>query len=82
MVPEDQGDLKNLFKTLYSEYAGEDRLFDTNRLYTVQERDPDLDPPLVEGVHPRRQLALGAPFLFRHGYLLLGNSIASSRRWG
>ncbi len=42
LVPEGQEDLKDLFKTLYSEYPGEDRVFDTNRLYTVQERDPDL----------------------------------------
>ena len=31
-----------LFKALYSEYPGEDQLFDTNRLYTVQARDEDL----------------------------------------
>lgn len=41
-VPEDQPAVKDLFKTLYSEYAGEDKLFDTNRLYTIQERDPGL----------------------------------------
>lgn len=34
--------VRDLFKTLYSEYPGEDRLFDTNRLYSVQERDPGL----------------------------------------
>lgn len=42
LVPDDRGAVKELFKTLYSEYEGEDRLFDTNRLYTVQERDPAL----------------------------------------
>ncbi|MBI5445355.1 MAG: hypothetical protein HY900_29600 [Deltaproteobacteria bacterium] len=41
-VPEEQTAVKELFKTLYSEYPGEDRLFDTNRLYTVQEKDPGL----------------------------------------
>ncbi len=41
-VPEDRPAVKELFKTLYSEYPGEDRLFDTNRLYTVQDRDPEL----------------------------------------
>jgi len=41
-VPEDRPAVKELFKTLYSEYPGEDRLFDTNRLYTVQEREPEL----------------------------------------
>jgi hypothetical protein len=34
--------VRELFKALYSEYPGEDRLFDTNRLYSVQERDPAL----------------------------------------
>jgi len=34
--------VRELFKALYSEYPGEDRLFDTNRLYSVQERDPSL----------------------------------------
>jgi len=42
LVPEGRAPVKELFKTLYSEYEGEDRLFDTNRLYTVQERDPAL----------------------------------------
>ncbi|MDW7710472.1 MAG: hypothetical protein SCH98_08350 [Deferrisomatales bacterium] len=42
LIPEDRPAVKELFKTLYSEYEGEDRLFDTNRLYTVQERDPAL----------------------------------------
>ncbi len=41
-VPEDDQEVKELFKTLYSEYPGEDRVFDTNRLYTVQEREPEL----------------------------------------
>ncbi len=41
-VPEEQSRVRDLFKTLYSEYPGEDRLFDTNRLYTVQEQDPAL----------------------------------------
>ncbi|GAB4266168.1 MAG: hypothetical protein Kow0092_18960 [Deferrisomatales bacterium] len=42
LVPDGAEDAKELFKTLYSEYPGEDKLFDTNRLYTVQERDPAL----------------------------------------
>ncbi|MHB8767035.1 MAG: hypothetical protein ACYDA8_22200 [Deferrisomatales bacterium] len=42
LVPDGEERVKELFKTLYSEYAGEDRLFDTNRLYSVQERDPEL----------------------------------------
>ena len=42
LVPEEDAAAKELFKTLYSEYPGEDRLFDTNRLYTVRERDPGL----------------------------------------
>lgn len=42
LVPEGGERVKELFKVLYSEYPGEDRLFDTNRLYSVQERDPDL----------------------------------------
>ena len=41
-VPEGKEPVKDLFKALYSEYPGEDRLFDTNRLYSVQERDPAL----------------------------------------
>lgn len=42
LVPEDRVAVKDLFKSLYSEYNGEDKLFDTNRLFTVQERDPEL----------------------------------------
>lgn len=42
VVPEDREPVRNVFKTLYSEYPGEDKLFDTNRLYTIQERDPEL----------------------------------------
>jgi len=42
LIPDDRAPVKELFKSLYSEYGGEDRLFDTNRLYTVQERDPAL----------------------------------------
>ncbi len=42
LVPEDEDRVRELFKTLYSEYPGEDRLFDTNRLYSVQERDSGL----------------------------------------
>lgn len=42
MVPEHQGTVRELFKTLYSEYPGEDKLFDTNRLYSVQEKDAAL----------------------------------------
>lgn len=34
--------VKELFKTLYSEYPNEDKLFDTNRLFTIQQRDPEL----------------------------------------
>lgn len=41
-VPPEAETTRELFKTLYSEYPGEDRLFDTNRFYTVQERDPTL----------------------------------------
>ena len=41
-VPADQPRVRELFKTLYSEYRRDDRLFDTNRLYTVKERDPEL----------------------------------------
>jgi hypothetical protein len=41
-VPEGRPAVKELFKALYSEYPGEDRIFDTNRLYTVQEKDPEL----------------------------------------
>lgn len=41
-VPEERADVKELFKALYSEYPGEDKLFDTNRLFTVQVRDPSL----------------------------------------
>lgn len=41
-VPDDQGAVRELFKTLYSEYAGEDKLFDTNRLYSIQEADTAL----------------------------------------
>jgi hypothetical protein len=42
LVPEDGTAARDLFKTLYSEYAGEDKLFDTNRLFTVQETDAGL----------------------------------------
>jgi hypothetical protein len=42
LVPPDQPKVRELFKTLYSEYRGEDKLFDTNRLFTVKERDPRL----------------------------------------
>lgn len=41
-VPPEDGKTRELFKTLYSEYYGEDRLFDTNRLYTIKEQDPAL----------------------------------------
>jgi hypothetical protein len=41
-VPGDREDVRELFKDLYSEYKGDDKLFDTNRLYTVRERDPEL----------------------------------------
>ena len=42
LVGEEQAPVKELFKLLYSEYPGEDKLFDTNRLYSVQERDEAL----------------------------------------
>ena len=42
LIPGESEAAKELFKTLYSEYPGEDRLFDTNRLYTVQVRDAAL----------------------------------------
>lgn len=42
LVPEEQPGLRGLFKTLYSAYPGEDKLFDTNRLYGLQEDDPAL----------------------------------------
>lgn len=42
MVADEAEHVRNLFKTLYSEYSGEDKLFDTNRLYTVKENDPEL----------------------------------------
>ena len=42
LIPDERTSVKELFKGLYSESPGEDRLFDTNRLYTVQERDPEL----------------------------------------
>jgi hypothetical protein len=41
-VPEADQGVRELFMALYSEYAAEDKLFDTNRLYTIQERDPQL----------------------------------------
>lgn len=36
-VPETDAEVRELFKTLYSEYKAEDAIFDTNRLYTVKE---------------------------------------------
>ena len=42
LVPADQGPVRELFKSLYSEYPGEDKLFDTNRLYSIQEQDEAL----------------------------------------
>ncbi len=42
LVPEGQTDVGDLFKRLYSEYGAEDRLFDTNRLYSVQQADEGL----------------------------------------
>jgi hypothetical protein len=41
-IPEEEGAARELFKKLYSEYPGEDRLFDTNRLFTTKEQDPVL----------------------------------------
>lgn len=41
-VPPEDAETRELLKTLYSEYPGEDALFDTNRLHTVQERDEGL----------------------------------------
>jgi hypothetical protein len=42
MAPAEEEDARELFKKLFSEYFGEDRLFDTNRLYTVKEENPAL----------------------------------------
>lgn len=36
-IPEDEQDVRELFKTLYGEYQSDDKLFDTNRLFTVKE---------------------------------------------
>lgn len=41
-VPEADPAVRELFMRLYTEYGADDKLFDTNRLYSVQERDPDL----------------------------------------
>jgi hypothetical protein len=41
-APEADQAVRELFMTLYSEYPAEDKVFDTNRLYTTQERDPEL----------------------------------------
>jgi hypothetical protein len=41
-VPPEEEATRELFKKLYSEYFGEDRLFDTNRLYTIKEEQPAL----------------------------------------
>jgi hypothetical protein len=41
-VPSGEEKTRELFKTLYSEYSGEDRLFDKNRLYTIKEENPAL----------------------------------------
>jgi hypothetical protein len=48
-IPEDETAVRELFKKLYSEYNGEDRLFDTNRLYSVQEQDPDVFDAAIGG---------------------------------
>jgi hypothetical protein len=42
LVPPEAGDVRELFKTLFTEYDKEDTLFDTNRLRTVQEKDEGL----------------------------------------
>lgn len=42
MVPAADEATRELFKKLFSEYFGEDRIFDTNRLYTVKEENPAL----------------------------------------
>lgn len=42
MSSDAEEEVRNLFKELYSEYSGEDKLFDTNRLYTVKENNPQL----------------------------------------
>jgi hypothetical protein len=41
-VPAEEEKTRELFKTLYSEYYGDDRLFDKNRLYTIKEEAPAL----------------------------------------
>jgi len=41
-VPAEEEATRELFKKLYSDYPGDDRLFDTNRLYTIKEQDPAL----------------------------------------
>jgi ribosomal protein S27E len=41
-VPVENEKTRDLFKILYSEHSGEDRLFDKNRLYTIKENDPSL----------------------------------------
>lgn len=42
LVPEGQPEVSELYKRLYTEYPAEDRLFDTNRLYTVQQSNESL----------------------------------------
>lgn len=42
MVPPEEEATRELFKKLFSEYFEEDKLFDTNRLFTVKEQDPAL----------------------------------------
>ncbi len=41
-VSEGEEKTRDLFKKLYLEYDGEDRLFDKNRLYTIKEENPAL----------------------------------------
>ncbi len=41
-IEENEAPVRELFKRLYSEYHGDDRLFDTNRLYSVQENDTEM----------------------------------------
>lgn len=42
LVPENAPEVRELFKTLFTEYKSEDAIFDTNRLYTIKEENEDL----------------------------------------
>lgn len=41
-IPGEESDVRELFKTLYTEYQSDDALFDTNRLFTVKEDNEQL----------------------------------------